>query len=423
MPLSAALGDEIKQQNALLNMKRTFLDQSTKDRMAGESRALDAWKDRYSVPVRVPMPQSSASSSWTPLDEEEQRLHRVVFAESAVAEEELQLWQQCEQGAAEISALAEMLVQLVHSDAQKLDYAVRKNELTADAFERGHESLAEAQRRRVKAWARNAGWTGAGVGIGLGLLIAGPVGIAVGGVGAWLVGGAAVGGSVLGATSGLTARAFEKKSLRTIDDAVRKVHEQRLRVSADARALDAKHTPMRESVAAGADARRAAEAWLDNSPQGRTAKSLSDAADMAYAVHEQLCTDYRTILQNKQLVHFHEYVEQMSDELLAVGLFRPAARVRASPATLRDAQLLDKQWLLAEMAHPPHARAAPDPTAAPDALKAHISALLTELTLVHRGVGRILEGQLGELDAVLDATTECTVKAAGLVKRIVQLQV
>jgi hypothetical protein len=221
----------------------------------------------------------------------------------------------------------------------------------------------------------------------------------------------------------LTARAFEKRSLQLIDDAVLQVRQQRLQVSADGRALDAKHAPVRDSAVADADARRAAEAWLDDSPQGRTAMSLSAAADMAYAVHEQLCEDYRTILQNKQLVQFHEYVEHMSDHLLAIGLFRPAGRVSGRPPKApSEVQLADAQWHEHARALEPPARMLAD-ASAPSALEEHIRALLAELNTVHRGVGRILEGQLGELDAVLDATTECTVKAAGLVKHIVQLQV
>lgn len=389
--------------------------------MAEKSRALDAWSARYAfdAPIRAPL-VPNAAASWVPLDDEDARLRQVVYKDTA-ADEEAELWRQCEQGALEIGALAEILVQLVSSDAQKLEYAARKNEQTADVFERGHETLAQAQRMRVKRWARRAGWTGAAAGVGLGILVGGPVGIALGGIGAWIVGGAAVGGSVVGATGALTARAMEKRSLRIIDDAVRKVREQRLRVSADGCTLDAR-VPLRNSAAIDAQARRASEAWLAESAQGRTAKALSAAADQAYVVHQQLCTDYRTILQNKQLVQFHEYVERMSDELLAVGLFRPAPHARAAgqgharaPAEIClpfDQFALDGA----------HERSILIDSSAPGALKAHISALLGELNSVHRGVGRLLEGQLGELDAVLDATTSCTVKAAGLVKHIVQLQ-
>ncbi|KAG8470578.1 hypothetical protein KFE25_008999 [Diacronema lutheri] len=384
--------------------------------MAQGGRTLEVWSARYrhEAPVRP-----SPFASWGPLDEEEDRLRRVVFQGSA-ADEETQLWQQCELGALEIGALAEILMQLVSSDAHKLEYAARKNEQTADAFERGHESLAHAQRERVKRWARRAGWTGAAAGVGLGILVGGPVGIALGGLGAWLVGGAAVGGSIIGATGALTARAAKRRSLRTIDEAVRRVHEERLRVSADGRTLD-ERTAVRDVAASDADARAASAAWLNESAQGRTAKALSTAADLAYAVHEQLCTDYRTILQNKQLVQFHEYVERMSDELLAVGLFRPAPHTRPmSGGAQAPTAMSVPAYELAHKARGAHACELD--SASPNALNAHIGALLAELNSVHRGVGRLLEGQLGELDAVLDATTSCTVRAAVLVKHIVQLQ-
>lgn len=385
------------------------------------SKALDAWSARYAfeAPVHTTSLQTN-SAPWSPLDGEEVRLRQEVFHDTAARDEE-ELWRQCEHGALEIGALAEILVQLVSSDAHKLEYAALKNEQTADAFERGHESLAQAQRTRVKRWARRAGWTGVAAGVGLGVLVGGPVGIALGGLGAWVVGGAAVGGSVVGATGALTAAAMERRSLRTIDNAVRSVREQRLRVSADGRTLDERR-PLSDSALAGADARRAPDAWLEESAQGRTAKSLSRAADLAYVVHQQLCTDYRTILQNKQLVQFHEYVERTSDELLAVGLFRPTPHARGAsrgrPTAPEEARVL--QHLLALGGE--HARSARLDPSEPGALKAHISTLLAELNSVHRGVGRLLEGQLGELDAVLDATTACTVKAAGLVKHIVQLQ-
>ncbi|KAJ1625263.1 hypothetical protein T492DRAFT_1040934 [Pavlovales sp. CCMP2436] len=382
------------------------------------SKALDAWRERYRSDSRVRVPLAPSSSvSWVPHDEAEARLRQVVFHDTA-AEDEARMWRQCEQGAIEISALAEMLVELVHSDAQKLEYAARKNEATADQFQLGHETLAQAQRARVKRWATQAGWTGVAAGVGLGIIIGGPVGIALGGVGAWLVGGAALGGAAVGATGALTARAFEERSLRTIDEAVRRVHEQRARVSADGRALD-ERTKLRDSAVSEADARRATAAWLNESAQGRTAKALSEAADMAYLVHEQLCTDYRTILQNKQLVQFHEYVERMSDELLAVGLFRPAARVRGGPAACPGA--IEVPFSAQGGGEQQRVSAPPSSESSPTELKAHISALLTELTSVHRGVGQLLKGQLGELDAVLDATTSCTVQAAGLVKHIVQL--
>lgn len=390
------------------------------------SSAVDTWMKRYRQPVRVPLrsagaavsnepasPVADAPAAWmlletTQVHEERDRLRTEA--------EEQQEWRRCAQGAAEISALSEMLVQIVESDAEKLQYAARKNEQTADAFERGHECLADAQRRRVKAWAWKAGWTGAAAGAGIGLLVGGPVGIAVGGIGAWLAGGVAVGSSVVGVTGALTARAIERRSLRTIDEAVRKVREQRERVSADGRLLDAQHTEQREAALTDPVA-RSADVWLDSTVQGQVAQQLANAADMAYIVHEQLCADYRTILQNRQLVEFHEYVESMSDQLLAIDFLRPQGKRAAGPPV---------DLLPPVMPHElPDTAAAADragpATHSPEAVHEHISALLHELKGVHRGIGQLLDGQLGQLDAVLDATTNCTVRATSLVKAIVNL--
>jgi len=139
-------------------------------------------------------------------------------------------------------------------------------------------------------------------------------------------------------------------------------------------------------------------------------RSLSDAAELSARVHERLCEDYRSILQNRQLVEFHEHVETMSERLLSINLLQPTGRVRRGVALGEAAAAAAAAEALLQ---PPQMRHRASDARA---VGAQISALLGDLKEVHRGIGALVDGQLGELEAVLEATTRCTAKATSLVK-------
>lgn len=387
-------------------------------RQVASGAVVDRWLSRYQgTPVRPASERHRhGSAPHTPREgceeQEEGNQDPMLLQRMAdVVDMEVEAgWEECARGAEEICTLAELLAELVAGDGEKLAYATTKNEDTADTFLLGHCALAEAQKLRIRRWGVRFGLASAMTGAGLGLLVGGPIGLAVGGVGSWLAGGAAVGGGVAGASGAMTGRMLERRSQRAIDETLVELRVRRARLAALGEGADACGEGEPPVPPPAAD--------LEGPPKARVAAALSRAARISTAVHEQLCRDFRCVLQNRELVAFHERVEELSDQLLTIGPLRPGGlaprqQSPAVPATRPGENIVAEEEAAASVRLQAGQRAG--------AVGQHISALIANLKDLHRGIGRLVDGQLGELDDVLDATLRCTTKATALVKHMAQV--